>query len=84
LRWLGVAPPHSHHRKSTANALKGCPQAATVQIDQSSPQQVEQERQLRLKADQRASGLKSANQRLQSTVLKLKVRVMDSASRPKG
>jgi hypothetical protein len=34
--------------------------------------EVEQERQLRLKAEQRASGLKSANQRLQSTVLKLK------------
>ena len=41
--------------------------------------EVEQERQLRLKAEQRASGLKSANQRLQSTVLKLKARVMDSA-----
>ena len=42
--------------------------------------EVEQERRLRLKAEQRASGLKSANQRLQSTVLKLKARVMDSAS----
>jgi hypothetical protein len=42
--------------------------------------EVEQERQLRLKAEQRASGLKSANQRLQSTVLKLKAQVMDSAS----
>ena len=41
--------------------------------------EVEQERQLRLKAEQRASGLKSANQRLQSTVLKLKAQVMDSA-----
>jgi hypothetical protein len=30
--------------------------------------EVEQERRLRLKAEQRASGLKSANQRLQSTV----------------
>jgi hypothetical protein len=42
--------------------------------------EVEQERQLRLKAEQRASGLKSANQRLQSTVLKLKAQVMVSAS----
>ena len=42
--------------------------------------EVEQERQLRLKAEQRASGLKSANQRLQSTVLKLKAQAMDSAS----
>ena len=42
--------------------------------------EVEQERRLRLKAEQRASGLKSANQRLQSTVLKLKARVMDSAT----
>jgi hypothetical protein len=42
--------------------------------------EVEQERQLRRKAEQRASGLKSANQRLQSTVLKLKAQVMDSAS----
>jgi hypothetical protein len=42
--------------------------------------EVEQERQLRLKAEQRASGLKSANQRLQSTVLKLRAQVMDSAS----
>ena len=42
--------------------------------------EVEQEKRLRLKAEQRASGLKSANQRLQSTVLKLKARVMDSAS----
>jgi hypothetical protein len=42
--------------------------------------EVEQERQLRLKAEQRASGLKSANQRLQSTVLKLKAQVMDAAS----
>jgi hypothetical protein len=42
--------------------------------------EVEQERQLRLKAEQRASGLKSANQRLQSTVLKLKAQGMDSAS----
>jgi hypothetical protein len=42
--------------------------------------EVEQERQLRQKAEQRASGLKSANQRLQSTVLKLKAQVMDSAS----
>jgi hypothetical protein len=37
--------------------------------------EVEQERQLRLRAEQRASGLKSANQRLQSTVLKLKGQV---------
>ena len=37
--------------------------------------EVEQERQLRLKAQQRASGLKSANQRLQSAVLKLKAQV---------
>jgi hypothetical protein len=43
--------------------------------------EVEQERRLRLKAEQRASGLKSANQRLQSTVLKLKAQVLDSASR---
>jgi hypothetical protein len=42
--------------------------------------EVEQERQPRLKAEQRASGLKSANRRLQSTVLKLKAQVMDSAS----
>jgi hypothetical protein len=42
--------------------------------------EVEQEKQLRLKAEQRASGLKSANQRLQSTVLKLKAQVIDSAS----
>jgi hypothetical protein len=42
--------------------------------------EVEQERQLRLKAEQRASGLKSANQRLQSTVLKLRAQVMDSAT----
>jgi hypothetical protein len=42
--------------------------------------EVEQERQLRLKAEQRASGPKSANQRLQSTVLKLKAQVMNSAS----
>jgi hypothetical protein len=42
--------------------------------------EIEEERQLRLKAEQRASGLKSANQRLQSTVLKLKAQVMDSAS----
>jgi hypothetical protein len=41
--------------------------------------EVEQERQLRLKAQQRASGLKSANQRLQSAVLKLKAQVVDSA-----
>jgi hypothetical protein len=46
--------------------------------------EVEQERQLRLKAEQRASGLKSANQRLQSTVLRLKARVMDSAARAKS
>jgi hypothetical protein len=45
--------------------------------------EVEQERRLRLKAEQRASGLKSANQRLQSTVLRLKARVIDSASRAK-
>jgi hypothetical protein len=45
--------------------------------------EVEQERQLRLRAEQRASGLKSANQRLQSTVLKLKALVMDSARRTK-
>ena len=42
--------------------------------------EVEQERQLRLKAEQRASGLKSANQRLQYTVVKLKAQLMDSAS----
>ena len=42
--------------------------------------EVEQERQLRLKAEQRASGLKSANQRLQLAVLKLKAQVMDSAT----
>jgi hypothetical protein len=42
--------------------------------------EVAHERQLRLKAEQRASGLKSANQRLQSTVLKLRAQVMDSAS----
>jgi hypothetical protein len=42
--------------------------------------EVEQERRLRLKAEQRASGLKSANQRLQTTVLKLKAQMMDSAS----
>jgi hypothetical protein len=42
--------------------------------------EVEQERQRRLKAEYRASGLKSANQRLQSTVLKLKAQVMESAS----
>jgi hypothetical protein len=42
--------------------------------------EVEQEKQLRLRAEQRASGLKSANQRLQSTVLKLKAQVMDPAS----
>jgi hypothetical protein len=46
--------------------------------------EVEQERQLRLKAEQRASGLKSANQRLQSTVLRLKARVMDSAAKAKS
>ena len=46
--------------------------------------EVEQERQLRLKAEQRASGLKSANQRLQSTVLRLKARVMDSAAKSKS
>jgi hypothetical protein len=45
--------------------------------------EVEQERRLRLKAEQRASGLKSANQRLQSTVLKLKAQVMDWASQAK-
>jgi hypothetical protein len=45
--------------------------------------EVEQEKRLRLKAEQRASGLKSANQRLQSTVLKLKAQVMDTASRTK-
>jgi hypothetical protein len=45
--------------------------------------EVEQERRLRLKAEQRASGLKSANQRLQSAVLKLKAPLMDSASRAK-
>ena len=45
--------------------------------------EVEQERRLRLKAEQRASGLKSANQRLQSTVLKLKAQVMDSAGSTK-
>jgi hypothetical protein len=45
--------------------------------------EVEQERQLRLKAEQRASGLKSANQRLQSTVLKLKAQVMDSTTATK-
>ena len=46
--------------------------------------EVAQERQLRLKAEQRASGLKSANQRLQSTVLRLRAQVMDSASPTKG
>jgi hypothetical protein len=45
--------------------------------------EVEKEKQRRLKAEQRASGLKSANQRLQSVVLRLKARVMDSASRAK-
>ena len=45
--------------------------------------EVEQERQLRLKAEPRASGLKSANQRLQSAVLKLKAQVMDSPSATK-
>jgi hypothetical protein len=46
--------------------------------------EVEQERQLRLKAEQRASGLKSANQRLQSTVLRLKARVMDWTAKAKS
>jgi hypothetical protein len=46
--------------------------------------ELEQERRLRLKAEQRASGLKSANQRLQSTVLKLKARMLDSAAQAKG
>jgi hypothetical protein len=46
--------------------------------------QVERERLLRLKAEQRASGLKSANQRLQSTVLKLKAQVIDASTSTKG
>jgi hypothetical protein len=46
--------------------------------------EVQQERQLRLKAEQRASGLKSANVRLQSTVLKLRAQVMDSTAKLKS
>jgi hypothetical protein len=46
--------------------------------------EVEQEKRLRLKAEQRASGLKSANQRLQSTVLRLRAQVMDSVRKAKA
>jgi hypothetical protein len=45
--------------------------------------EVEQQRRLRLKAEQRASGLKSANQRLQSMVLRLRAQVMDSVRKAK-
>jgi hypothetical protein len=41
--------------------------------------ELEREKRLWLKAEQRASGLKSANQRLQSTVLELKCGCWDIA-----
>jgi hypothetical protein len=46
--------------------------------------EVEQEKRLRLKAEQRTSGLKSANQRLQSTVLRLRAQVMNSVRKAKA